>query len=359
MTTHPADSRTGAAPAPLVHPGPALPTRSISVPTRSTPVTLLLTPGETLVSAVSAAAARLGVEAAQVELLGGTLGEVAYCVPAECPDGSTAAWYSATRHARGPVNVIGGSATLGQRDGAVFMHTHAAWMDAAGVLQAGHLWPETTVGPVPVHAVIHPLPGVRSISATDTETHMPVFTPYAMGFAPAEGTRVVFSRVLPGENLRVAADRICAEAGFARASVRASLGSLVGPVFAEAGGTVLAGPCAEVMSLYGEAGPAVDPEAPMHALAVDRTGRLHGGVIDPARSPVAITAELLIIEQTPAVRRPAPDAPTPGQATPDGSTPAPQQATRHQPDPGRATPSQATASQATPDRAQADGTAPA
>ncbi|MBU2664096.1 DNA-binding protein [Actinoplanes bogorensis] len=291
---------TSTVPALLVHPGPALPTRAVSVPTRSTPVTVLLTPGVSLVEAVSAAVARLGVESAQVELLGGTLGEVAYCIPAECVDGSTTAWYSETRHARGPVSVIGGSATVGQRDGAVFMHTHAAWMDAAGVLQAGHLWPETTVGPVPVHAVIHPLPGVRSVSATDSETHMPVFTPYATGSPPADGARVVFSRVLPGENLRVAADRICAEAGFARASIRASLGSLVGPVYAEADGRGPAGPCAEVMSLYGAVGPDADPSAPLHAMAVDRTGTLYGGVIDVAASPVAITVELLIIEQSPA-----------------------------------------------------------
>ncbi|MER7395263.1 DUF296 domain-containing protein [Streptomyces sp. NPDC000151] len=278
---------------------------------------MLLPPRVRLIDALADAAHRLGVDSAQVELLSGTLGPVHYCIPAECPDGSKAVGFSATRTSSGPVSVLAASATLGRRDGAPFMHCHAAWLNADGVVRAGHLWPETTVGQVPPHAVIHPLPGVHNRNADDPETLLPVFTPHrGTAQTPTSGRRVAMSRLLPGEDVRAAADAICVEAGFRRAVIRASVGSLVGPTFRRSDRlypavgaepvTVVGGPCTEVMALFGEAGPDVDSDAPLHAIAVDSDGAVHGGVVDTANSPVAVTVEVLVIE----------DAPRPGAARP-------------------------------------------
>lgn len=52
------------------------------------------------------------------------------------------------------------------------------------------------------------------------------------------------------------------------------------------------GPCAELVSLLGRVTP--DIEAPMQVLVGDSTGALHGGRIDPARSPVAVTDKLFL-----------------------------------------------------------------
>jgi predicted DNA-binding protein with PD1-like motif len=128
---------------------------------------------------------------------------------------------------------------------------------------------------------------------------MPVFTPYRSGPAGTTGCRVVLARVLPGEDLLRAASRMCAQADIRRASIRASLGSLVGPIFLEKEPTApLPGPCAELVSLWGT----VDgsrPVEPFHVIVGDATGAVHGGIIDPASSRVAVTVELLVTEESP------------------------------------------------------------
>lgn len=281
------------APAPLRHPGPAAAERIAAVPARTRAVAVDLPAGAGLAAALQDAVHRLGVTAAQVELVGGTLGEVSYCIPAYCTDGSRAAHYSATRTSAGPVAVVAGAAGTGTRDGAPFTHAHLAWIDRSGALLGGHLWPATTVGATGVQALVFPLAGVRNESAEDPETLLPVFTPRPAA-GTADGARAVTARVRPGEDLLVAATRICADAGFRRALLRGTLGSLVGPVFPGAA-RVPAGPCTEVISVRGVVGPDAGA-GELHALAVDSDGVVHGGVIDPAASPVAVTVELLLVE---------------------------------------------------------------
>ncbi|WP_326686290.1 MULTISPECIES: PCC domain-containing protein [unclassified Streptomyces] len=268
------------------------------MPARSEAVPVSLPAGAPLADALAELTVGHGATSAQAELLGGTLGHVSYCVPAVCTDGSAAVGFSAARTARGPANVIAGSVTVGLRDDAPFVHCHAAWIDAGGVIQAGHVRPETTVGRVPLHAVLHPLPGVRNTSAVDPETRLPVFTPTAArADIPAGGGRVAFSRVLPGENVRDAAEQVCRDQGFRRAVVRATLGSLVGPTLRrDDSHHTLEGPAAEVISLLGEVGPDADPAGQLHTLVVDSAGAVHGGVLVAENSPVAVTMELLIIE---------------------------------------------------------------
>lgn len=278
----------------LRHPGPVAADRIVSVATRSREVDVELEPGARLLDAISDAASAAGVDSAQVELLSGTLDPVSYCLPAACPDGRTAATFSETHTARGPVSIVGGGVTFGRRDGAPFMHCHLAWLDATGALRGGHLWPETTVGPVPVRAVLHPLPGVQSLSAEDAETRLPVFTPVRAGNPPTAGRRVVFSRVRPGEDIQVAAHRICADHGFERGIVRGSVGSLVGPALHH-GGRAPAPPCTEVAAILGEVGPR-SPGAPLYVVAVDSAGEVFAGLLDAPNSPVAITVELLVLE---------------------------------------------------------------
>lgn len=278
----------------LRHPGPVAPHRIVSVATRSREVAVELEPGTRLLDAIGDAANAAGVDSAQVELLSGTLDPVSYCLPAVCPDGRRAAYFSETHTARGPVAVVGGGVTFGRRDGAPFMHCHLAWLDATGALRAGHLWPETTVGSIPVRAVLHPLPGVNSLSAEDPETRLPVFTPIRAGNPPSEGRRAVFSRVRPGENIHAAAHRICSDNGFDRGIVRASIGSLVGPALRH-GGPAPAPPCTEVVTILGEVGPQ-SRDAPLFVIAVDSAGEVFAGLLDAPNSPVAITVELLVLE---------------------------------------------------------------
>ncbi|MEU3274901.1 DUF296 domain-containing protein [Saccharomonospora sp. NPDC006951] len=278
--------------APLRHPGPRAGRRRESVAALSRTVHTTLPPRTRLLDAIATVVGHTGCTSAQVELMGGTLSGISYCVPAAGTDGSTAVAYSPTRHARTPAQLLAASATFGRRDGKPFLHCHASWLDADGTLRGGHLWQDTTIGDVPVYVVVHTLPGVELTSATDPETRMPVFTP-APAPARRAGGNVVVSRVRPGEDLSIAAEEIRAEQGFPRAIVRAGLGSLVGARLCGAA-TVwhVDGPGTEVVSVAGTV--SRDGRAALSAILVDRHGVVHAGRLLRGHNLVAVTFELLL-----------------------------------------------------------------
>ncbi len=281
--------------APLVHPGPVASSRLGSVATGVVVERVSLAPGRRLIDAIDEELVRLGLDSAQVDLLGGPLGRVSYCFPALSPDGSTAAWYSETHEAVVPAELVGGSATVGRRDGERFVHCHAAWFDAFGQLRGGHLWPDTVVGATPVEIVLHAFDSVALTSGTDDETLMPVFTPRSAERrdAPGERCRAVMSRVRPGVEVHDAIRQVMDVAGFARASVRGSLGSLVGATLLRPDGTVTSdGPATEV-ALSGHAS---SEEAHLSAIVIDRHGAVSIGELAERGNLVAITFELLVEE---------------------------------------------------------------
>ncbi|MBP2372069.1 PCC domain-containing protein [Pseudonocardia parietis] len=130
---------------------------------------------------------------------------------------------------------------------------------------------------------------------------MPVFTPHrsAVAGCPA-GKRVILARVLPGQDLQATARQLCVEHGWKQASMRASIGSLVGPTFLRAGyEATLPAPCAELVTLIGQVSADAALDTSVQVLVGDSGGAVHGGTIDPARSPVAVTVELFLIEDGP------------------------------------------------------------
>ncbi|ASR39399.1 hypothetical protein BAY61_17785 [Prauserella marina] len=281
---------------PLRHPGPMADRRRESVAARSRTVHATLPPHTRLLDAVISVVGRTGCASAQIELMGGTLSRVSYCVPEAGTDGSAAVAYSPTRHARTPAQLLAASATFGRREGKPFLHCHASWLDADGTLGGGHLWQDTTTGDVPVYVVVHTLPGVELTSATDSETRMPAFTPAPAAVRHPTGN-VVISRVRPGEDLSVAAEEISAEHGFPGATVRAGLGSLVGARLCRAA-TVwhVDGPGTEVVAVAGKVRPGhAAGEAALSAILVDRHGVVHAGRLLRGHNLVAVTFELLLI----------------------------------------------------------------
>lgn len=235
--------------------------------------------------------------------MGGTLERVSYSTPDTGGQGPAAAAFSAAKEAAGPAQVVTAAATVGHREGRRFMHCHAAWLDAEGELHAGHLWPETTVGSVPVHAAVHLLPGVDLVSGQDPETGMAVFTPRPGGPADTAvepGPRAVLARVKPGEDITEAAEDLCRRNGFDRAVVRASLGSLVGADLRRGEGLLRAdGPATEVVGLTGVLRRTGDGTfaGELSAVLVDRHGAVHAGRLARGRNLVAVTFELLVTEE--------------------------------------------------------------
>lgn len=283
---------------PLVHPGEQAVQRLESVTTGTAVERLSLTPGRRLVDAIDEALTRLGADSAQVELLGGPLSRVSYCIPALCTDGSRAAWYSETFETAAPATIVAGSATVGRRDGERFMHCHAAWFDADGVLRGGHLWPDTIVGATPVEAIVHAFDSVALTSGADDETAMPVFTPSPTAVLLSSSHRAVMTRVRPGVEIHDAIRRVMIDAGMQTASVRGSLGSLVGATLIRGDGTAVAdGPATEV-TIAGHASVDGDrlSEAHVSVCAIDRHGTVHTGELAERGNLVAVTFELLVEE---------------------------------------------------------------
>ncbi|MBY6411826.1 DUF296 domain-containing protein [Rhodococcus sp. BP-252] len=280
--------------APLVHPGPRAPQRLESVSCATAVERISLEPGRRLVDAIDDELARLGADSAQVELLGGPLARVSYCIPDLCHDGSRAAWYSETHEAVTPATIIGGSASVGRRDGERFMHCHAAWFDAYGQLRGGHLWPDTVVGATPVEIVLHVFDSVALTSGEDSETLMPVFTPSASRIGSVAGTRrAVMTRVRPGVEIHDAVREVMGNADMRRASVRGSLGSLVGATLLRDGDPVsVDGPATEV-AIAGHMGP---DDTHLSVLVMDRHGAVHVGELAERGNLVAVTFELLVEE---------------------------------------------------------------
>jgi predicted DNA-binding protein with PD1-like motif len=293
---------------PVIHPGPPVTPRLISVPTRSRSLWAVLPAGRRLIDALEELLANAGVSSAQVELLSGNLAEVAYCYPAIGAAADQPIWYSSPQDAHGPVSLVGGGTTVGFRDGDRFIHAHAAWFDANGNLRGGHLLPETVIGANGVTVLAHTLHDATQYSADDPESRLPVFTPAqsqasnaAVNSAPdgaesSAGTAVI-ARVCPGENLLAACGELMRVHGLGSARVGGSIGSLVGAALQRPSGVLwIDGPATEV-ALTGHLH--LDDEGQLHgqlsAIVIDRHGRVHMGDL-LAENLVAVTVELFLEE---------------------------------------------------------------
>ncbi|GAB3713579.1 PCC domain-containing protein [Nocardiopsis nanhaiensis] len=291
----------------LDHPGPRAADRLTSVSAHTFARRVRLPAGKRLLDALAEVVDAVGCTSAQAEIMGGTLDRVSYSTPDAAASSSSAVGFSPVKEAVAPAQLVTASATLGHREGRRFMHCHAAWLDSEGELHAGHLWPETTVGAVPVHAVVHLLPGVDLVSEEDPETGMPVFTPRTGTHHSVVGSadptaRAVLSRVRPGEEITGAVEEVCRRHGFDLAVVHASLGSLIGADLHRRDGLVYVdGPATEVVNATGtlRATDCGGFDGELSTVLVDRHGAVHAGRLARGRNLVAVTFELLVTEETP------------------------------------------------------------
>lgn len=285
---------------PVIHPGPLVTPRLISAPTRSRPIWAVLPAGRRLIDALDELLEGAGVRCAQVEILSGTLTEVAYCYPAIGEAADQPIWYSPEQAAEGPVTLVGGGTTVGFRDGARFIHAHVAWFDAHGQLQGGHLLPDTWISANGVNVVAHTIEDAEQSSATDPESRLPVFTPTASTAPELRATatnRAVIARVCPGQNLLAACGEVMRAHQFRSARVGGSIGSLVGAALRRPSGALwIDGPATEV-ALTGQLqlGPTGEVQGQLSAIVIDRHGRVHTGEL-LAENIVAVTVELFIEE---------------------------------------------------------------
>lgn len=276
---------------PLRHPGPVAEERIVVVPTRVSVQRVEIPPGRRLSEYLHDVVSTAGCAGANVELAHGSFGALRYVHPAVGED--RPAFYSEAIEPPGPCFVQGGAATVGTRDGEGFTHIHATWIDGLGRVRGGHLLPECTVGDIPIEVTVRLLHDVAWVSSTCPETMMPAFSPRAR--RGCERPHAVSARIRPGVDLCDAVVEVAGRAGFPTARVRAGLGSVVGARLRTGEGRVTEAdwPATEFTSL---AGTVSDRDVSLAAVAVDRNGDVHSGVVIPGQNPVAVTFELYLEE---------------------------------------------------------------
>ena len=290
---------------PLIHPGEPLQPRIQPVPVKTKTIVRQLVAGVSLTKQLTDIVAEHGATSGAAELYSGDCDPVSYVIPT-AGDGTKAVGFSETR-TTDQAKYIYGAATIGFRFGEPFVHSHSMWNNAAGETLGGHLWADTIVGDEGVFAIVHVMDGVDLISADDSETHMPVFTPHATERKVFDVTQetvlrnAVVARVLPGEDITEAIITTSKEAGFDAVSVRAGIGSLVGGEFKNrATGEIhkVDGPGTEVIAIIGHIAnvSSDEPEVRLSCTMVDRHGVVHAGELIPGANPVAVTFELVLQE---------------------------------------------------------------
>ncbi|WP_112312762.1 PCC domain-containing protein [Pseudogemmobacter bohemicus] len=253
-----------------------------------------LVPGQSLAAAVGTAAAELDITAGAITLTGARLDPVRYVMPTYARTPEHVAYYSDTYAPAEGFTLEFATATFGFRDNGPFLHCHALWRDAAGVLCGGHILPLDTTLAEPLEAELTGTGAAVMRAEFDPETRFTLFRPFAT--SQAQG-RFITAHIRPNEDFITAIERIALRHGIRQGRILSGIGSTVGVVFED--GTVVEEIPTELLITEGQITTADGtPRADVTMILIDAQGRLLSG--RPARNlnPVLICAELFIEDLT-------------------------------------------------------------
>ena len=287
----------------LHQPGPAPAARSESFAAAGRVLDYTLQPGLSLNAALTAPLVAAGMRAGAIAFGGCELAPFRYVLPGPARDPAHVAWFSDPHTPRGgPAGctlVERANATFGWRDGAPFVHCHGVWIEPDGSRHGGHMLPDETFIAADGPARAWALADVAITVDADQETNFPLFHPVpAAGAAgrgdAADGPRLIVARLRPNQDLAVAIEAVCRRHGVGAATVRGSLGSLIGACFAD--GREVADHATEVLVRAGTVAPGPDgaPCATLDLAVVDMEGSVHEGPLVAGENPVCITFELML-----------------------------------------------------------------
>jgi predicted DNA-binding protein with PD1-like motif len=272
----------------LRQPGPASADRIESFDAQSRRLDYALEPGLTLNEALTRPLLAAGMACGTLRFSDARLDPFAYVTPHPSPDAAHVAYFSPTRRPSGGASVEVANATFGWRDGAPFVHCHAAWTEADGARKGGHILPLETIVASGAAVTAWATADVTIEAEADPETNFPLFRPLRRGGVSA-GRGTVIARVRPNEDIVSAVEAVCRRHGLSQAAVRGSLGSLIGARFEH--GERVADIATEVLVLQGD----VTPQgARLEMLVVDMAGDVHRGWLKRGDNPVCITFELVL-----------------------------------------------------------------
>ena len=252
----------------------------------------VIEPGLTLIEAIARPMGAANIVAASLVLEGGGFAPFQYLMPALSTDGFHAAWYSDPHRPEGEVALEVGNATFGDRDGVPFIHCHAIWTESDGRRRAGHVLPHEAVISAPIRVTAWGVDGVRMISEPDAETGFTLFHPAADVRAKSnEEPRMVMARVRPNVDVTEAIDAICRKHGIAKATLRGSIGSLIGARYRD--GNSVDDIATEVLVTQGSVSAR---GTKLEIVMVDTGGSITQGELLRGENPVCITFELCLEE---------------------------------------------------------------
>jgi predicted DNA-binding protein with PD1-like motif len=279
----------------LVHPGPAAARRFESFEGRGRKIEFDLQPGLSINEAIARPLSAQGIRAASLIVEGGAFTPFHYLMPALSTDGVHAAWYSEQYSPAGETHLECGNVTFGERDGAAFIHCHAIWNETGGRRNAGHILPHETIISQPIRATAWVVENISMVSEPDAETDFTLFHPVELKrlTESSEGSRMVFARVAPNEDIIGSLAAICREHGIEKAAVRGSIGSLIGARYLD--GSSVEDTATEVFVLQGVACRNI-AATQLEIAMVDTGGTITRGFLEQGKNPVCITFELCLEE---------------------------------------------------------------
>lgn len=271
----------------LAQPGPAPAERIVARAGRATVLSVTLEPGRSLNDALTATLAGAGFTCGTLAFGGIVLTPFRYYLPGPPKDDLHAAWFAGP-HEAAFARVERANATFGWRDGAPYVHCHAVWIEPDGARRAGHIIPEASEVREGGQAQAWALRDVRIEARVDPETNFPLFAP-----GGPDGVGLIVARIRPNEDLCEAVETLCHARGIAAATIRGSVGSLVGARFTD--GTGVDDVATEVLVTHGAVRPAEEGlVAELGMVVADMRGRPHEGVLRRGENAVCITFELFL-----------------------------------------------------------------
>ncbi len=266
----------------MIHPGPRAAERVEARHARLRPIKGRLQAGRSVMQAVTALFAEHRCKGGVLSLDGVTCAPMRFVLPALSSDGLHAAWYSNTFAPDGRWTIRNSTASIGQKDGATFLHCHGIW-SSGDETWLGHLLPLDTIIADDVEVAGLGSAGTWFQARPDAETAFTLFTPEGGEDGPA-----LFVRILPGEDVVTAIENVAAKHGIHDALLHA-VGSIDHIRFAEGHrmdclATELRFDGARLR--HGRATIPID--------VVDIDGNMTTGTLTRGDNPVGVTLELLI-----------------------------------------------------------------
>lgn len=228
----------------------------------------------------------------------GQFADLHYVMPALSSSPDHSVYYSQHYTHPGPVQIEQASVTLGRnRDGELWLHCHAAWRDAQGQLQAGHILPDQTIlGGSPELDMTY-VRGAAFETLPCPETNFSLFTPVArpeLSPAQAGSPKSWIVTLAPNQNISAVLRDICRDLGLTRAVIRGGVGSLVGAILEPE--LVVEPFVTEVLIEEGRIDLSLpaDQQVQLDVIIIDYQHGVHRGRLKPEVNSVLVTFELVL-----------------------------------------------------------------